>query len=154
METFYYNSPVGSLKITIQSKIVVGIHFLTQNFTPTKPKTPFGRKVEAELNQYFKGNRTHFTIPVQFEGTDFQKDVWRAVKKVKYSQTLSYKDIAERIHRPKAVRAVGSACGKNPLPIIIPCHRITASGGKLGGYGGGHLGLEKKKWLLDHEIRK
>ncbi len=148
MDKFYYNSPIGSLKIIASENAVDQIQFLTRNFPSSIPKTNYGKKIKQELDQYFKGSRSKFTLKFKAEGTQFQKDVWNAMKKVKYSKTVSYQDIAKMVHRPKAVRAVGTACGRNPLPIVIPCHRIITSDGKLGGYGGG---IKKKEWLLNHE---
>ncbi|MGG0717486.1 methylated-DNA--[protein]-cysteine S-methyltransferase [Robertmurraya massiliosenegalensis] len=101
-----------------------------------------------QLDQYFNGRRKEFTIPYTLEGTNFQKTVWNALTKTPYGQTVSYKDIAALIGNENAVRAVGNANGKNKLSIVIPCHRIVGSSGKLTGYAGG---LWRKEWLLKHE---
>lgn len=119
----------------------------TENFV--KDETP---KVLVDcfnqLDEYFKGLRHEFTFPYIFEGTRFQKTVWNALTKIPYAKTGSYKDIAVSIGNEKAIRAVGSANGKNKLNIVIPCHRIIGSNGKLTGYRGG---LWRKEWLLKHE---
>jgi methylated-DNA-[protein]-cysteine S-methyltransferase len=95
------------------------------------------------------GKRTEFTFPIRFEGSEFRQHVWRAVQAIPYGQTITYGELARRIGNPKAVRAVGTANGRNPLPLVIPCHRVVAAGGRLGGYGGG---LRLKRRLLDLEV--
>jgi methylated-DNA-[protein]-cysteine S-methyltransferase len=101
-----------------------------------------------QLEDYFKGRRQKFDVPLVLEGTDFQKAVWRQLKKIPFGQTASYGDVARAIDRPRAYRAVGNANNKNPVPLIIPCHRVIGSDGKLVGFGGG---IWRKQWLLDHE---
>lgn len=96
----------------------------------------------GQIDEYLAGKRTSFDLPLSIGGTDFQKSVWEELRKIPYGRTASYRDIAERIGRPRAYRAVGNACNSNPLPLIIPCHRVTASNG-IGGFGGG-LALKKK----------
>ena len=106
------------------------------------------RNVVNQLKQYFKGNLKRFDCKVDFKGTPFQKKVWSALAKIPYSQTRSYKEIAQAIGRPKAFRAVGNANGLNPIPLIIPCHRVIESNGGLGGFG---HGIRVKRRLLDFE---
>ncbi|WP_374027835.1 methylated-DNA--[protein]-cysteine S-methyltransferase [Bdellovibrio bacteriovorus] len=106
------------------------------------------KQTEAELTEYFKGQRQDFDVPLDVAGTEFQESVWRQLKKIPYGKTVSYTDIARRIKSEKAVRAVGTANGKNPICIIIPCHRVIAAGGGLGGYSGG---LDRKRKLLNLE---
>lgn len=105
-------------------------------------------EVMKQLKEYFDGERYEFDLPLAPEGTSFQLEVWRALEKIPYGETVSYLDIAKRIGKPAAVRAVGAANGANPLPIVIPCHRVIGHNGKLTGYGGG---LEKKQYLLSME---
>ncbi len=102
----------------------------------------------SQLDEYFNDTRRTFTINLDTKGTDFQKSVWQALSNVPFGQVQSYSDIARAIGNPKAVRAVGAANGKNPISIIVPCHRIIGASGKLTGYAGG---LERKQWLLKHE---
>lgn len=102
----------------------------------------------SQLDEYFAGNRTTFTVALSPQGTDFQQRVWRALMQVGYGDTVSYGNIAKQLGKPKASRAVGAANGANPIPIIIPCHRIIGANGKLTGFGGG---LPTKQWLLAHE---
>ncbi|MFO7695095.1 MAG: methylated-DNA--[protein]-cysteine S-methyltransferase [Vicinamibacterales bacterium] len=108
---------------------------------------PF-RAVERQLREYFQGKRTEFDLPLHPKGTPFQQSVWKALLKIPYGKTRSYGDIAKAIGRPTAVRAVGLANGRNPLPIVVPCHRVIGASGKLVGYGGG---LHVKQALLDRE---
>ncbi|MGH8214670.1 MAG: methylated-DNA--[protein]-cysteine S-methyltransferase [Rhodanobacteraceae bacterium] len=108
------------------------------------------RAVARELDEYFAGTRQRFDVPLRPSGTPFQLEVWGALLAIPYGETASYADIARRIRRPLAVRAVGAANGANPLSIIVPCHRVIGSHGDLIGYGGG---LPTKRWLLAHERR-
>jgi len=110
--------------------------------------TPILKKAATQLQAYFTSGLTDFTVPVALVGTDFQVDVWRDVACIPFGATRSYRDVADRIGRPRAVRAVGGAQSVNPVPIVIPCHRVIAANGGLAGYAGG---LETKKWLLEHE---
>lgn len=117
--------------------------FSTEDLKPVSNKAFFG--IKKQLDEYFTGKRKTFDLPVQFQKDGFRGDVYKTMKKIPFGKTLSYKEIAEKINRPLASRAVGGACGANTIPIIIPCHRVLASGGKLGGFAGG---LEVKKKLL------
>jgi methylated-DNA-[protein]-cysteine S-methyltransferase len=105
-------------------------------------------RVRQQLDEYFAGQRRVFDVPLAPDGTDFQRAVWHALLTVPYGETCSYQQIALRIDQPKALRAVGAANGANPIPIIIPCHRVIGSDGSLTGFGGG---LDSKRWLLDLE---
>lgn len=108
------------------------------------------KSIESELDAYFKGDLTEFQTPLEIEtsGTEFQRAVWNEINKIKHGKTSTYLELAQRIGKPKSYRAVANACGRNPIPIVIPCHRVLATGGGLGGYTGG---VDKKEWLLDHE---
>lgn len=119
-----------------------------RRFFPAAPVEPAGdrnRDTEAELAQYLAGRRRVFDLPLRLLGTGFEKDVWRAVESIPYGRTATYREIAQLVGRPRATRAVGAANGKNPLPIVIPCHRVVGSNGSLTGYGGG---LAVKRRLL------
>lgn len=146
-----YESPIGVLEIAGSNEAIHSILFVERDKTVNgiQGETP---KVLVDcldqLDEYFKGERHEFTFPYIFFGTDFQKSVWNALTMIPYSETGSYKDIAVSIENEKAVRAVGSANGKNLLSIVIPCHRIIGSNGKMTGYAGG---LWRKEWLLQHE---
>ena len=112
----------------------------------TKPM----RSIEQELNEYFEGNLTTFKTPIALWGTEFQKSVWQELQNIPFGQTVSYSEIAKKINRSKAFRAVANANGANKIAIVIPCHRIINSNGDLGGYAGG---VERKEWLIKHEQR-
>jgi methylated-DNA-[protein]-cysteine S-methyltransferase len=116
-----------------------------------QPPTPGSRRVEKELAEYFSGKRTKFELELNMRGTPFQLDVWNALCDIAYGDTISYAELARRIGKPNAVRAVGAANGANPIPVIVPCHRVIGSNGTLTGYGGG---IERKQWLLAHEGRR
>ena len=146
-----YKSPIGIIEIIGTKGFVFSILFSERE----QPVNLIGNETPEsmvlclqQLDEYFKGERLEFTFPYMFEGTDFQKTVWNALKEIPYAKTGSYKDIAVSIDNEKAIRAVGSANGKNKLSIVIPCHRIIGSNGKLTGYAGG---LWRKEWLLQHE---
>ena len=114
----------------------------------TVPRTGAGaivRQAEQELREYFAGRRRTFTVKLDLEGTEFQRKAWQAMRNIPFGETISYGDQARKVGKPKAYRAVGSANGKNPIPIIVPCHRVLASDGSLGGYS---LGLSMKRRLL------
>jgi O-6-methylguanine DNA methyltransferase len=109
---------------------------------------PILRKAAAQLQAYFTAGLREFSLPLDLAGTTFQREVWQAVASIPFGETRTYRDIAQAIGRPRAVRAVGAAQAANPLPLVIPCHRVIGSDGSLTGYGGG---MEVKRWLLDHE---
>jgi methylated-DNA-[protein]-cysteine S-methyltransferase len=110
---------------------------------------PVLQKTKAELREFFAGTRTEFTVPLRLTGTDFQRQVWAELCRIPYGATWSYVELARRIGRPQASRAVGAANGKNPVPIIVPCHRVIGASGQLTGYGGG---LPRKQQLLQIEL--
>lgn len=146
-----YESPIGVLEIIGTHETIHLILFSEENkkVNYLQPETPpVLIDCYNQLDEYFKGERFEFSLPYQFAGTDFQNKVWQALNKIPYAETGSYKDIAVFIGNEKAVRAVGSANGKNKLSIVIPCHRIIGSNGTLTGYAGG---VWRKEWLLQHE---
>ncbi len=146
-------TPIGILYLVASERGLKGIGVnKPKDFYSAQP--PRGavqiilRNAQTQLDEYFEGKRASFEIPLDAEGTEFQKKVWRRLSQIPYGQTKSYKDIAIELQAPKACRAVGSANGKNPLMIVIPCHRVIASDGTLGGYSGG---LDLKIKLLELE---
>jgi methylated-DNA-[protein]-cysteine S-methyltransferase len=144
----YYDSPIGILEITGDDRGISGVRFVDKKTDP-EPSIPLPLKdCCRQLYEYFVGNRTDFSLQLHLNGTSFQKKVWQELMKIPYGITVSYKDMAVAIGKEKAVRAVGSANGRNNIAIIIPCHRVITHDGRLGGYGGG---LWKKEWLLNHE---
>jgi methylated-DNA-[protein]-cysteine S-methyltransferase len=104
-----------------------------------------------QLTEYFDGSRTRFSLPLDLHGTDFQKDAWLALAQIPFGRTCTYSEQAAFIGRPRAVRAIGTANSKNPIAIVLPCHRVIGADGSLTGYAGG---MDKKKWLLDHESNR
>ncbi|HEU0012448.1 MAG TPA: methylated-DNA--[protein]-cysteine S-methyltransferase [Longimicrobium sp.] len=115
---------------------------------------PLGWRIAEQLREYFAGKRRDFDLPLAPGGTAFQNEVWNALRTIPFGETWSYRRLAEAVGRPQAPRAVGQANARNPIPVIIPCHRVLAAGGGLGGYMGsweGGPGIEIKRWLLRHE---
>jgi methylated-DNA-[protein]-cysteine S-methyltransferase len=149
-------TPVGPLRF-VGSEIGLSTVWFLRGRKDEKPHTEwkediaFFSEVIRQLREYFAGARRDFEIPLLMEGTDFQKRVWKNLQKIPYGETISYGELANRIGDPKAVRAVGAANGQNPIPIIVPCHRVIGSNGSLTGFGGG---LENKRKLLDLESRQ
>lgn len=147
------SSPVGNIVLTATLEGLSSLDFI-DDATPavSQPTQPTIHTILTEaaqqLTEYFAASRTEFKLPLAPTGTEFQKKVWRTLQTIPFGITTSYKGIAEQINNQKAVRAVGGANGKNPLPIIIPCHRVVSFSGALGGYSSG---LDRKKWLLNHE---
>jgi methylated-DNA-[protein]-cysteine S-methyltransferase len=144
----FIESPVGWLRLVGEDHSIVGVHFAKERGTRKKEKSTALDQAERELEEYFAGERTRFTLRLLPEGTEFQRAVWDALVGIPYGETCAYLDIAQQIGKPKAVRAVGRSNGQNPIAIVIPCHRVIGSDGSLTGYGGG---MPKKRWLLDHE---
>ena len=142
------NTPIGPLYITADEKAITSILFGDEQTQPVFTEYPLLKEAEKQLQAYFEGKLREFDLPLRAEGTPFQQRVWLALRDIPYGKTASYLDIARAIGNPKAVRAVGLANGKNPLTIVVPCHRVIGSNGKLVGYGGG---LWRKEWLLKHE---
>lgn len=148
-------SPLGEILLTASDKGLTGLytsgHALYRKARRgSKSPKPF-RTIEKQLNEYFAGKRRRFKVSLDCEGTPFQKRVWKALLKVGYGRTATYGELARALKTPRASRAVGMANGKNPVCIIVPCHRVIGAGGKLTGYAGG---LKAKAWLLDHEAGK
>lgn len=146
----YINSPIGWLKIITSDDSVQNISFQEKGAIDSENPPQIIQETEIQLNEYFNGTRKIFNLKLNPAGTEFQKTVWRFVEKVDFGKTTSYLKIAIQTGSEKNTRAVGMANGKNPIPIVIPCHRIIGTNGKLTGYAGG---LQKKRWLLQREIQ-
>lgn len=150
-EIDYYDSPIGVLKIITSSKGLKNISFENEKTQKkSNNKSPLMKMVKTELYEYFNGTRNIFDIPLDFNGTDFQKDIWQVLRTIDYGTTTTYGNIAKKVGNEKASRAVGNANNKNKIPIIVPCHRVVGASGSLTGYAGG---LEIKRWLLNHELK-
>lgn len=147
MDTIFIKTPLGIAKIEGDSNGVAVIS--VQNEGPVSKSIPEHlREAVSQLQEYFAGQREVFTFPLAPKGTDFQQKVWQALLEIPYGKTMSYLDLAKKLGDVKAIRAVAAANGKNPVWIVVPCHRVIGSDGSLTGYAGG---LWRKKWLLEHE---
>lgn len=136
------STPIGKLFLYSEAQTLTNVSFDQNGVDDTTPD------VKKQLTEYFAGSRVNFDLKVRPEGTLFQKQVWEEMQKIPFGETITYAELAKRVGRPEAWRAVANACGKNPIVIVIPCHRVVGSYRKLGGYSGG---LDKKQWLLQHE---
>ena len=145
MNYLIYQSPIGAYLIGADDTNILAIDRIDETGTIIQKETPLLRVAKQQLSEYFAGQRTVFDLPIKTAGTAFQQQVWQALKAIPYGETRSYKEIAAAIGNPKAVRAVGGANNKNPISIVIPCHRVIGSSGQLVGYGGG---LDAKVFLL------
>ena len=150
-------TPVGALKLVASDRGLLAI--LWPNDRPNRvrldsliedPNHPILRETERQLHEYFDGSRQSFSVPLDMRGTPFQQGVWKALLEIPFGQTRSYGELARQLGSPQAVRAVGAANGRNPLSIVVPCHRVIGASGKLTGFAGG---LQTKAQLLDHEAR-
>ena len=157
-------TPIGTMLVAADSNFVSLLEFADRGMLETQlervqkyfqtvfaPGTnPLIRQLESELKKYFAGKLKTFTVPLKAPGTEFQSVVWKQLTKIPYGQTRSYDQLAKKIGKPKAHRAVGTANGNNRMSIVIPCHRVIRSNGSISGYGGG---VWRKQWLLDHEAK-
>lgn len=149
-ETIYI-SPFGKLSIQTSSVGITSVCFTNEQLDDDRPNEgpdPLLDQCTTELDEYFSGSRKEFTVPLDAAGTDFQKQVWDELKKIPFGHATSYQKIASNLGDPNKIRAVGNANGKNPIAIIVPCHRVIGADGKLVGYAGG---LDKKRQLLRFE---
>jgi methylated-DNA-[protein]-cysteine S-methyltransferase len=150
------DSPIGSLLITADATAITGLYMdvssqkrplLGEGWTEDSGHGPLHSAVR-QLAEYFAGTRRDFDLPLRMRGTAFQRRVWSELKEIPYGKTWNYGQLARRIENPNAYRAVGLANGRNPIAIIVPCHRVIGADGSLTGFGGG---LDRKQWLLAHE---
>ncbi|MDP4537071.1 methylated-DNA--[protein]-cysteine S-methyltransferase [Alkalimonas collagenimarina] len=152
-------SPVGPIQLVAEHEHIIAVRFvaadeLAKDQYPTRsqpyqaPITGVLKQAYEQLHSYFAGELSHFELPLAPQGTHFQQQVWQQLQRIPYGETCSYQAVANRINNPKAVRAVGMANSRNPIAIVIPCHRVIGANGHLTGYAGG---LDKKTWLLNHE---
>lgn len=156
----YFNSPIGKIRIESVNEYITSVYFINESEVMNKN---INLNTESEcindsiaickeqLQEYFDGIRQNFDLKLKFlKGTEFQKNVWEELRKIPYGKTVSYKEMAERINNPKACRAIGNANNKNPIGIIIPCHRVIGANGKMIGYA---EGVDKKEFLLNLEAK-
>jgi methylated-DNA-[protein]-cysteine S-methyltransferase len=150
----YLESPIGPLLLCCDGEALTGLHMdnpspaLDEGARTEDPNANPLPEAVRQLREYFAGKRCEFDLPLRLVGTEFQQRVWRALREIRYGETWSYGQLAKRIGNPNASRAVGLANGRNPISILVPCHRVIGADGSLTGYGGG---LERKRWLLAHE---
>lgn len=149
------DSPVGPLRLVARSDALHALYMQSQRHAPLDTDAwqrddshPLLRETAAQLDAYFEGRLRTFELPLAPTGTEFQLQVWQGLREIPYNVTISYGELARRVGNPKAVRAVGLANGRNPISIIVPCHRVVGANGSLTGYGGG---LDRKRFLLDLE---
>ena len=145
-----FGTPLGRMCLTADSRGIRSLKFADPPADLPRDDGDLLRETERQIHAYFSGRRTSFDLPIHLEGTDFQRAVWRKLLRIPYGETRSYQEIACAIGRPGAARAVGAACAANPIWILIPCHRVIASDGRLTGYAGG---IDRKQRLLALERR-
>lgn len=148
METAYIPTPLGIAKLEGTQDGISAVSVLNTEETPTDVIPEVLEDAVYQLQEYFEGKRENFNLQLNPEGTPFQQGVWKALLNIPYGKTMSYLELSKKLGDVKAIRAVAAANGKNPLWIIVPCHRVIGSDGSLTGYAGG---LHRKKWLLEHE---
>jgi methylated-DNA-[protein]-cysteine S-methyltransferase len=150
-----YESSIQTLRLVSDGRSLMGLYMMSEkhllmpqgDWVEDESVAPFP-KTKQQLSAYFAGTLNEFELPLQMQGTLFQQRIWEALKTIPYGTTISYGELAQQIGQPKASRAVGLANGRNPILIVVPCHRVIGANGKLTGYGGG---IERKQWLLNHE---
>lgn len=147
--TAIVDTPIGFLGLESSDGFLTLVEFGVEG-PELEPTDPVLRKTADQLAEYFAGDRTEFDLPLRPNGTAFQRQVWTALREIPFAETWSYGELARHIGQPNAFRAVGAANGQNPLPIVIPCHRVVGSNGKLTGFGGG---LPRKQYLLELEAK-
>lgn len=146
----YYKSPVGYIELVDESGALTAASFMDEQKNNATAITPLLEKAIQQLDDYFAGKLQQFDLPLRPAGTAFQQTVWKQLIQIPFAETITYLHMAKRLGNVKAIRAAASANGKNPLAIIIPCHRVVGADGKLTGYAGG---LHRKQWLLEHEAK-
>ncbi len=151
-------SPIDDLMLVTDDSALTGLYFVGCDHIPTasnrwtlNPQHPVLRQAAKQLQEYFAGKRESFSLPLRLAGTDFQERVWREIALIPYGETISYGDLAKRAGAPQAIRAAGTSTGRNPVAIVIPCHRVVGKNGDMCGFAGG---LERKRYLLGLETKK
>lgn len=151
------NTSLGDLLLAANSSELTGIYFSDCKHVPAAkrewkhdPGHPILKRAGKELQAFLKGGKESFSVPLRFKGTDFQERVWREIARIPFGETITYTELAKRAGAPQAVRAAGAATGRNPLSIVVPCHRVVGKNGKLTGFAGG---LNRKRHLLELEKR-
>lgn len=156
IKTTKVDSPIGPLTLTWQDGFITGLHMEDAAHAPSmaergewEPDESVFVEAGEQIDAYFRGDLRRFDLPLRLSGTEFQRRVWEGLQGIPYGETISYGELARRVGNIKACRAVGLANGRNPVAVIVPCHRVIGANGTLTGFGGG---LDRKQWLLDHEV--
>jgi methylated-DNA-[protein]-cysteine S-methyltransferase len=154
--TSTFESPIGPLTLLARDEVFTHLSMHDARHSTAAPEDAviddaWFKDIAAQLDAYFAGELTTFDLEMNLSGTEFQRSVWAQLREIPYGETISYGELAGRVGNPNASRAVGLANGRNPIAVIVPCHRVIGADGSLTGYGGG---LERKTWLLDHEQRR
>lgn len=144
----FYKTPIGTAKIVGDKNGIISVSVLDDEIAPSKTTPSSLKDCVLQLEEYFNNKRTEFNLKLNPNGTEFQKKVWQELQNIPFAKTISYLQQSKNMEDIKAIRAIASANGKNPIWIIIPCHRVIGSNGSLTGYAGG---IWRKKWLLEHE---
>jgi len=155
IQKLHFESPLGNIGIGTDGTFITEVHFCDNTGSGCLPEDdrdfhPLLIRCKTELDGFFQGKLTKFTVPVRQAGTPFQQSVWNELLKIPFGKTFTYLELSKRIGDPNAIRAVGTSNGKNKIAIIVPCHRVIGSDGSLTGYAGG---LSRKHWLLEHEMK-
>ena len=150
MPTACFKTPLGFARITEDDGFITSIYLLDGDFEEQPPETPLLKMAVKQLDEYFKGERMVFDLPLKQKGSEFQQQVWQQLSKIEFGKTISYLDQSKWMDNLLAIRAIASANGKNHLIIVVPCHRVIGSDGSLTGFG---AGIWRKKWLLEHEAK-
>ena len=148
MRQLQFSTPLGALVVTANAKGIESALFDDHSEATDHSNDLLLQECKAQFDAYFHGRLQQFDLPLATQGTAFQRAVWQQLSKIPFAELRSYSEIAQALNNPKAVRAVGAANGRNPLTIIVPCHRVIGANGNLTGYAGG---LQRKQWLLNHE---
>jgi methylated-DNA-[protein]-cysteine S-methyltransferase len=151
----WIESPLGKLLLVSDGSAIAGLYLAGQKYFPHQIESrsedsqlEIFMQTQKQLEEYFTHQRRHFDLPINLDGTEFQRQVWQCLREIPFGETISYGTLAQQVGQPNAARAVGAANGRNPISIIVPCHRVIATNGKLTGYAGG---IDRKQWLLNHE---
>src|SRR5258706_15226735 len=156
MNYFIMKSPIDDLMLAADASALTGVYFAGCDHVPAassrwtlNAQHPVLRQAAKQLQEYFAGKRESFSLPLRLDGADFQKRVWREIALIPYGETITYGDLAKRAGAPEAIRAAGTSTGRNPMSIIVPCHRVVGKNGDLRGFAGG---LERKRDLVELEM--
>ncbi|AYL96338.1 methylated-DNA--[protein]-cysteine S-methyltransferase [Mucilaginibacter celer] len=150
MPVAYFQTPVGIARIIEEDAFISSISIRDEEYDIEPASTPLMQTAIHQLNEYFAGKRREFTFPIKQSGSNFQQEVWNELMKIPYGSTITYTQQSNQMNNPLAIRAIAAANGRNPLWVVVPCHRVIGANGSLTGYAGG---IWRKQWLLEHEAK-